>query len=193
MVITGLLLALAVGLALWVSGVLGPKWSVFKRSPDSGITRDKTFEEVVADFKRATSFLNTRVDPHVAAFRRGLAQRHKGQYDEAIADFDEDIRLAPKFDRAYQGRARLWATCPDAKYRDGKRAIESAIRACELTAWKKADYLDTLAAAYAEAGDFAKAVEWQQKAEDLYTDAEGRAVGQERLKLYWNRKPYREP
>jgi hypothetical protein len=52
--------------------------------------------------------------------------------------------------------------------------------------------LGTLAAAYAEAGDFDKAVEWQGKANKLYTGAEDRKKGEERLKLYRDKKPYRE-
>jgi len=76
--------------------------------------------------------------------------------------------------------------------RDGKRAVELATRVCELTEWKYANPLDTLAAAYAEVGDFDKAVEWQEKASKLYTDADDRKKGEDRLKLYQQRKPYRE-
>jgi len=114
------------------------------------------------------------------------------EYDSAIADFVEAIRLDPRSAEAYNVRAWVWATCPDAKYRDGTRAIESASRACELSGWKDANDIDTLAAAYAEAGDFDAAVKWQTKANALYADAGDKATGQERLKLYRERKPYRQ-
>ena len=45
-----------------------------------------------------------------------------------------------------------------------------ATRACELTEWKVAHGLTTLAAAYSEAGNFAAAVEWQAKAIALVAD-----------------------
>ena len=52
--------------------------------------------------------------------------------------------------------------------------------------------LATLAAAYAEVGEFDKAVEWEEKAIQLYANADDRKKGEVRLKLYKDRKPYRE-
>ena len=84
------------------------------------------------------------------------------------------------------------ATCVDAKYRDGKKAVESATTACELSQWKNAYHVDTIAAACAEAGDFEAAVKWQTKANALYAAGEEREKAQARLKLYQEKKPYRE-
>ena len=66
------------------------------------------------------------------------------------------------------------------------------MRACELSEWKAANDIGTLAAAYAEAVDFDSAVKWQTKANALYTDAKDRTKGQEWLKLYQEKKPCRE-
>ena len=120
---------------------------------------------------------------------RGNAWRVKKEYDKAIADYNEAIRLDPNFARAYHALARLWATCPEESFRDGKQAVELATRACELAEWKDANMLATLAAAYAEVGDFDKAVEWQEKAIQLYANADDRKKGEERLKLYKEKKP----
>ena len=84
------------------------------------------------------------------------------------------------------------ATSPEAKHRDGKKAIVLAAQACKLSNWKEANHLNTLAAAYAEASDFAKAVEWQEKTNYFYLDAEDSRKGEERLKLYKANKPYRD-
>ena len=63
-----------------------------------------------------------------------------------------------------------------------------------MTDWKDADYLDTLAAAYAEAGDFDAAVKWQEKALGLLAkdDEQNRKDFDARLTLYRAKKPYRE-
>jgi tetratricopeptide (TPR) repeat protein len=90
--------------------------------------------------------------------------------------------------------ARRQATCLVAELRDGPEAIENATKACELTNWKSGRYVGTLAAAYAEAGNFVSAIEWQKKAIDLLTE-EGRPLQQpyfeSRLKLYESRQPAR--
>ncbi len=92
--------------------------------------------------------------------------------------------------------AWLQATSPMADLRNGAKAIEYATKVCELTDWKNADYVDTLAAAYAEAGDFKSAVKWQKEAINLWTEKKlppgWQAKFEERLKLYQSGKPYRE-
>ena len=123
---------------------------------------------------------------------RGYARSAKNEYEKAIADYNEAIRLDPKDHNAYNGRAWLWATCPDAKYRDGKKAVESATKACELSAWKDPNNIDTLSAACAEAGDFDVAVKWQSKAVELLSDEKEKEDYRSRLKLYQEKKPYRQ-
>jgi len=88
--------------------------------------------------------------------------------------------------------AWLKATCPAPQVRNGTEAVEYATKVCELTDWKNANYLDTLAAAYAEAGDFDSAVKWQRKAIELLpedTSAKSRNGYESRLKQYQAGEP----
>ena len=87
--------------------------------------------------------------------------------------------------------AWVLATSPVDKLRDGKRAVELAKQAVELTGGKQAEFHDTLAAAYAEAGQFDEAVRSQERAlEDArYAAVEGGGARQ-RLELYRSKKPY---
>jgi serine/threonine-protein kinase len=70
--------------------------------------------------------------------------------------------------------------------------VESATKACELTEWKNGFHVGTLAAAYAEIGDFDAAIMWQARANALYDDFEDRKKGEGRLRVYESKKPYRE-
>ena len=65
--------------------------------------------------------------------------------------------MNPKHAACYNSQAWLWATCPDDSFRDGKKAVEFAKKAVELTEGKEPAILDTHAAALAEAGDFEQA------------------------------------
>ena len=57
---------------------------------------------------------------------------------------------------------------------------------------ERAATLDTLAAAFAELGDFASAVKWQSKAIELLADDKTKDDYRTRLKLYERKKPYHE-
>jgi Tfp pilus assembly protein PilF len=142
----------------------------------------KEFDKAIADSDEAI-----RLDPkHAWAHNnRGNARAAKGDFAKAIADYDEAIRLDPNLAIAYKNRAWIWATCPSKPLRDGKRAIESAVRACELTDWKEPTSLGALAAAHAEAGDFDAAVKTQSRAIALIGDFDAR------LKAYRGGERYR--
>lgn len=69
--------------------------------------------------------------------------------------------------------------------------MAAATKACELSFWKEAHFLDILAAAHAEAGDFAEAVKWAEQAVSLAFKHK-RGQYESRLQLYREDKPYRE-
>jgi hypothetical protein len=94
---------------------------------------------------------------------------------------------------AINNRAWILATCKLARFRNGKQAVEEATRACELTGWKNAGFLDTLSVAYAEVGDFEQAIHWQEKAleDPAYRQEDGK-IAREKLALYRQKKPFRE-
>ncbi len=94
-------------------------------------------------------------------------------------------------DESYNAVAWVHATCEVAQYRNGKEAVKNATRACELTNFKDANLLDTLAAAYAEAGDFENAVTWEYGALDVASREEKPAL-QRHLKLFESHQPYRD-
>ena len=110
-----------------------------------------------------------------------------------IAELRElyETKKAYRDPEGYNDIARLKASCRHDRYRDGKTAVELATKACEMTAWKNWKYIDTLAAACAETGDFVKAIQWEQKAIELAPAMEKKEAT-ERLELYRANKPFRE-
>ena len=87
--------------------------------------------------------------------------------------------------------ARMLATCPDARFRDGARARALAERTANLVGQPDAWLLDTLAAAYAEKGDFETAIKWSTKAVELGTEEQKEPLRKE-LESYQQKKAWRE-
>jgi tetratricopeptide (TPR) repeat protein/serine/threonine protein kinase len=96
---------------------------------------------------------------------------------------------------SYNNLAWPLATSWDASIREGKRAVKLSTKACELTEWSAPILFDTLAASYAEAGQFDDAVKWQKKAlehPEVFGTADLKQA-KARLKMYETHKPYRQP
>jgi tetratricopeptide (TPR) repeat protein len=150
----------------------------------------KQYEKGIADLTKAIE-----ISPdHISAYSyRGYAWAQIKEYGKALADYAEGLKRAPNHDEILGNRAWLLATCPDDRYRDGRRALDDAKRSCELTRWKDAGHLGTLAAAYAECGQFEEAITWQRKAlEDASYAKEYGDDARKRLALYKLGKPYRQ-
>lgn len=123
---------------------------------------------------------------------RAYIHAAQGELDLMRADFAEAIRSNPEESDVWRKRAWLQATSPNAAHRHGQQAIEDATKACQLTHWMDEESLDCLAAAYAEAGDFAEAIRQQEKAIALCPVGR-RPKFEARLELYKQSKAFREP
>lgn len=124
---------------------------------------------------------------------RSRAYRVLGQMASALSDLREAIRIAPKDYSTHDNLAWFLATCPDERLRNGTEAVSAAKRACDLSHWQKSDCVDTLAAAYAEAGEFDQAVKYEKQAiNDSSIAPKEREEREERLALFQQRKPYRD-
>lgn len=152
------------------------------------------FDRAEPDLFRALALAN---GPEMMAFaltNLGYLFEQKGEYGEALDGYEQAVMpdVEPDFALALNNAAWVRATCPDAKYRDAKKAVELATKACTLTGDDDGMYLDTLAAALAEAGRFADAVKAQEKAlaDPEYAKRYGDG-GRERLALYKQGKPFR--
>ena len=109
--------------------------------------------------------------------------------DEAISEFKKALAINPRFAKAYNKLAWIYATSPRETIRNGDEAVALATRACELTGFNKSEALDTLAVAYAEKGTFDKAVEYQLKAIELAPPQIEKDL-QKRLQLYKEKRAY---
>jgi tetratricopeptide (TPR) repeat protein len=87
---------------------------------------------------------------------RGIVLRAQGDTVGAGSDFDKVSHLVSDSPRGFNHYGWALATSPIKAFRHGDAAIQYATRACGLSFWKDANELDTLAAAYAEAGQFKK-------------------------------------
>jgi tetratricopeptide (TPR) repeat protein len=144
------------------------------------------YDQAISDFNQAIA-----INPsyNKAYNNRGIVYRLRGQYHQAISDFNKAIAINPLDAEAYNNLAWLLATAKAKSFWNGKKAVELALNACRLSDWKNPEYIDTLAAAYARAGDFDNAVKWQEKVLESSKSA-GTSAFRQRLLFYRERKPW---
>ena len=133
-------------------------------------------------------------DKNFASWRgRSDAEISIGDHKSARSDLEKALELEPDDSGVLNNLAWLLATSPDEAIRDGKRAIELAKKACEETTWKQPHIISTLAAGYAETGDFAEARKYSKQAvesEGSSPEVKTQLAGE--LASYEAEKPWRE-
>jgi tetratricopeptide (TPR) repeat protein len=123
---------------------------------------------------------------------RGDAQLGLGKHREAADDYAAALEIQPKDSGLLNNLAWLLATSPEEKVRDGKKSVELGTKACEETQFKEAHILSTLAAGYAEQGDFAAARKWIDKALEVAEGDEEKESLRKEQASYEAKKPWRE-
>ncbi len=117
-----------------------------------------------------------------------------GRYQDGRRALEAAVRLQPQDPTTLNDLACMLATSQASGVRNGRRAVDLAARACRLGKWTNAFAIDTLAAAYAEAGKYPEAVRYEQLAIENLSgeDRANQLDGMEnRLRLYQSGQPYR--
>ena len=138
-----------------------------------------------------------QLKPKFASGEEALATalQSLGNSTEALIHWRKALALEPGSISALSGAAWLLATAQDASDRNGAEAVTLAESANEISSGKNAEVLDTLAAAYAESGDFVKAREFANRALDLAVSENDKALTaaiRGRIQLYDADKPFRD-
>lgn len=118
----------------------------------------------------------------------------KGDYSKAASRFAQARQRSPRDHYVLNAVAWFKATCPDGSFRNGKEAVQESAKACELSKWKDGEQIDTLAAAWAEVGDFNQAIKYEMQALNTTPPLAPDSLKQmqKHLRLYQAHKPFRE-
>ena len=168
---------------------LNPDSAVAHNSLGSVLGSQGRFEEALPYFHKALE-LNSEYPQ--ARSNLGLALQKLGRLDEARRELEAALEARADWPVAQNALARILATHPDPSGRDPQKAVQLADRAAELTAYENPAILDTLAAAYASAGQFERATAVAEEAIRLATDAALAEDIRARLNLYKAKMPYVE-
>jgi tetratricopeptide (TPR) repeat protein len=159
----------------------------------NALVRSDQSELAIAHYHRA---LEIRPDYAAAHAKLANALTDLGRSEEALTHYEKAMDSDSRYAEAPGKLAWLLATCPDAKLRNGPRAVELAERATKLSDATKPEMLDVLAAAKAEAGQFPEAVAAARQALTLARQQNNRALVdalRARLALYQAGKPFHQP
>ena len=146
----------------------------------------------VENYQQALKQMPDSVRAH---YQLGLALQCLGECAAAITQFQKVLELDPNHVTAQNNLAWLLATSPDPSLRDGRKAVELAQQAVQLSSGLSPQILDTLAAAYAEAGRFPEATETARRALELCVAQNNKPLAdviQNQLKLFEAHSPYHE-
>ena len=149
-------------------------------------------EDAIAHFRKAVAITPQAGNVHL---NLGMALYRQGRAAEAVRQWREGVRVCPDYAPLLNQAANILATCDDPSIRNGTEAVQLAEKAVKLSGSKDPVMLDTLAAAYAEAGRFPEAIATAQHAASLASDAGNTALAEtirNHVKLYQSGSPLRD-
>jgi tetratricopeptide (TPR) repeat protein len=126
------------------------------------LTRMGLYQKALKDIKAALALKPQNTD---YLHNRAVILTALERYKEAIEDYEHVIALNPKSGGSYNNLAWILSTAKDPAFRDCRKAILLALKSLQID--KNVSWMDTLAAAYAECGEFEKAVSVEEKAYKL--------------------------
>ena len=150
------------------------------------------FNEAASIYSEAVRLSPTNAGIH---FNAGLVNLKAHRMDEAKTQFNEASRLRPDWAEPLVAEAWALATSNDAQERNGPEAVKLAEKAADLTAHQQPAILNTLAAAYAEAGRFDDALATANQAMQLAKQSNRTNLFprlERAITLYQSRTPWRE-
>jgi len=170
---------------------------------DSPLAAQKLFLEGLLLQRRGKSGFRAKwevaidANPTLAAPYLALTQDavRNGKFDSALDVLLLGVSNVPNNIDMKNNAAWIMATSQNRALRDGKRAVELATEACEYSGFNNHSLLGTLAAAYAETGDFAKAMYYSERAAELagiQDNDEAAGIHRERRARYESKRPLRQ-
>jgi len=170
---------------------LAPEYAEAHRNLGVALLQVGKIHDAISQFQRALQIKPDYADAH---YNLGVALRQEGKTKDAIWEYGQALKIKPNALDIQNNLAWLLATIEPSQGGDPVRALSLAQQVCQRTGNRVAACLDTLAAAYAAAGQFESAVTTAQSAIAL-----ARSAGQtqlvveveSRLKLYQNGRPFR--
>ena len=171
---------------------LGPETAEYHTNLGIALAKKGQLADAIPHFERALALSPDAVD---AYYYLGKTLVMTGRGGEGLAYWRQALNKDPDNLQVLNDAAWVLATSRDDAIRNGNAAMPLAEHAVELTSARAPAILGTLAAAYAETGNFDKAIELEQRATGLATQQGNAALAQKlnaRLALYQNRTPIRQ-
>jgi tetratricopeptide (TPR) repeat protein len=150
------------------------------------------YEEAIAEFRQALQINPADAGAHI---NLGNALLQDGHAAEAIGEAQKALDLQPADTSAQNNLAWMLATAPQASLRNGARALQLASQASQSSGGNNPVILRTLAAAYAEAGQYSNAIQAAQRALELAENQSNTALASalpREIELYEAGRPFEE-
>jgi protein O-mannosyl-transferase len=126
----------------------------------------------------------------------GTVLIQQGRIREGVEEWQKVLTIQSDNGNAMSNLAWVFATSPDDSLRDGAKAVQLASEAVRISGQRIPIIFRTLAAAYAETGEFSKAIQTAQQGIELANSQGNSGLATElqgNIALYQERQPLRDP